>query len=175
MFKINAQTRLVLGALLLAIGLVLPTVFHSFGIAGQVFLPMHIPVLLAGFILGWKYGAAIGFLVPLLTAGVITPGMPPLFPVGLGMAFELAAYGLLTGLLAQRLNMFAALVIAMVGGRLVMGIANAVLFGMAEWAYSFQTFIAGAFVTALPGIIVQLILVPAILAALKRARVFRRF
>ena len=116
---------------------------------------MHIPVLLAGFILGWKYGAAIGF-VPLLTAGIIA-GMRRSFQLA-GMAFELAIW--LTELLAQRLGMFAALVIAMVGGRLVMGIANAVLFGMAGERILFRLY-CRRFVWRCPAI-VQLILVPAI-------------
>lgn len=171
MFEINQQTKLVLAGLLLAIGLILPIVFHSYAIAGSVFLPMHIPVLLTGFICGWKYGLAVGIIVPFLSS--ILAGIPPMFPIAVGMAFELSTYGLVTGILSRRKNIYVTLIAAMVAGRMVLGIANAILFGFfTNNSYTWSMFISGAFVTALPGIIIQLIIIPVILMALKQTKLF---
>ena len=93
--KKNTTLRLVLAALFTALGILLPMVLHPFGISGQVFLPMHVPVLLCGLITGSAYGALTGFIVPLLS-GALT-GMPSIWPVGVSMALELAAYGFLQG------------------------------------------------------------------------------
>lgn len=160
-------------ALCMALGLVLPMLFHMVG-AGPAFLPMHIPVLLCGLLFGWEYGALCGFIVPLLSA--LLTGMPPLFPIGTAMMFELCAYGILTGLFYQKLhwNVYAALIAAMAGGRVVSGIANTVFLGMAGKPYGFSAFLAGSFVTALPGIIIQLVAVPIIILSLEKAQVFRR-
>jgi len=171
MFEINQQTKLVLSGLLLAIGLILPIIFHNFAIAGSVFLPMHIPVLLTGFICGWKYGSAVGIIVPILSS--VLTGRPPMFPMAVGMAFELLTYGLVTGILSRRKNIYATLISAMVAGRIVLGIANAVLIGFfTNDSYTWSMFISGAFVTALPGIIIQLILIPIILTALTKTKLF---
>lgn len=162
----NTVRTLVLSALFLALGLVLPTAFHAIG-AGTVFLPMHIPVLLCGFVCGWQYGAAVGLLTPLISY-VIT-GMPPLFPIGAAMMLELCAYGLLTGLLFKKINVYFSLLAAMLGGRLVSGAANAVLLGMAGKPYGISVFLTSSFVTALPGIVLQLVLIPVLVVALQRA------
>lgn len=162
----KAIRRLVLSALFLALGLVLPSAFHLVG-AGPVFLPMHIPVLLCGCVCGWQYGAVVGFLAPLLSSFT---GMPPLFPTAFAMMFELSAYGFLTGLLYRdrKCNVYLSLICAMLGGRLVSGVANAVLLGAAGKAYGLSAFVAASFVTALPGIILQMILVPLVVLALER-------
>ena len=163
--KKSTTLPLVLAAMFTALGVLLPIALHPFGVTGQALLPMHIPVLLCGFLIGWKYGALVGFIVPLLSS--LFTGMPPAYPVGISMALELAAYGFFAGIIVS-------LVGSMLAGRAVMGIANLVLLGISGKPYLFSTFLTGAFVTALPGIILQLILIPAILLALKKAGTLER-
>lgn len=169
--KISVR-KLVFAALCTAIGLLLPTVFHTFGISGTIFLPMHIPVLLCGFICGWQYGVLCGIVVPLLCS--VLTGRPPLFPVGVAMIFELATYGMLTGLLKDKCSIYIALIGAMLGGRIINGSANVILMGMLGNSYTMQAFLSGAFITALPGIIIQLIVIPALVYSLNRAGVTKQ-
>jgi len=164
--KRYSTLKVVSTALCIALGILLPMFFHLIGFGGPAFLPMHIPVLLSGFICGGPYGLACGLIVPLLSA--VLTGMPPVFPTAIAMMFELGAYGLLSGLLYKKFNVYVSLIGAMLGGRIVSGIANALLMGMAGKAYGFAAFISGSFVTALPGIIIQL--VPLIIIALQRAK-----
>ncbi|HHU49605.1 MAG: ECF transporter S component [Caldicoprobacterales bacterium] len=170
--KKSTTLQLVLAALFTALGILLPAVFHPFGLAGSVFLPMHIPVLLCGFIVGSTYGALTGFIIPFLSNAFTS--MPHLYPTAISMALELAAYGFFAGFLSKRLNVFVSLVGAMLAGRIVMGFANFVLLGLSGDSYIFSTFITAAFVTALPGIIIQLILIPVLLYALKKTDVMKR-
>lgn len=164
--KINTK-HLVLTAFFIALGLALPPIFHVFGTAaGRVLLPMHIPVLLCGFICGWRYGLLCGLVVPFLSSALT--GMPPLFPVAVAMSLELGTYGVISGLLYQKVNIYGALILAMVGGRIVSGLANMALLGFAGKAYGWQVFIAGNFISAMPGIILQLILVPVLVVALAK-------
>jgi thiamine transporter ThiT len=157
-------------ALCMALGLLLPQLFHVIG-AGPVFLPMHIPVLLCGFCFGWQYGLVCGVITPLLSS--ILTGMPPIFPVGLSMMFELGAYGALSGLLYRKfnLNIYIALIGSMLAGRIVSGLASTLFYGMAGKAYGVQIFLAGAFVTSIPGIILQIVIVPLLVIALEKSRV----
>lgn len=171
--KKTTTLQLVLAAMFTALGILLPMVFHLFGNnLGMALLPMHIPVLLCGFIVGSQYGALVGFIVPLLASAFT--GSPPIWPIAISMAFELAAYGFFAGFLSKKFNVFISLIGAMLAGRIVMGIANTILFGIAGIPYAFSGFVTGAFVTALPGIIVQLVLIPIILLALKRTDMMRR-
>ena len=161
--------NMVLTALFIAVGLVLPSFFHFIG-AGAVFLPLHLPVLLCGLVCGWQWGLLCGATLPLLSSMVT--GMPPL-PVACAMTFELAAYGFLTGLLlprcsARRAGLYLALVLSMLGGRLVSGAAQLVLFGLADKPFVWQVFLGGAFVTGLPGILLQLVIVPPLTLAINR-------
>lgn len=162
----SSTLKLVLAGLFIAIGLALPVAFHAMSLSGSIFLPMHIPVLLCGLICGWRYGLVTGIAIPLLSS--VLTGMPPVYPVALAMAFELAAYGTVIGLVSKKLNVFAALIIAMLSGRAVLGIANVALLGLSGKSYAWSAFIAGAFVTALPGIIIQLILVPVIFTVFQK-------
>ena len=168
----SSTLHLVLAAMFTALGVLLPMALHSVPNAGMVFLPMHIPVLLCGFIIGWKYGALVGFIVPLISASIT--GMPPIWPVGVSMALELAAYGFFAGILYEKFNGYISLIGAMLAGRIVMGIANVILLGIAGNTYTFSGFISGAFVTAFPGIIIQLILIPLILIALEKTDVMKK-
>ena len=177
--------KLVLSAMFMAIGLVLPFITGQIQQIGNMLLPMHIPVLLCGLICGWQYGAIVGFILPLLR--YVLFGMPPIFPTGVSMTFELAAYGAVIGLIMQRLsrkntvgdgknyvlNLYLALIGAMLAGRIIWGLVRFILTQATMQPFTLEMFMAGAFLTAVPGIIVQLILIPGIMAALKRAGVFK--
>ena len=166
MKKLSTQ-KIVISGLLAAIGLVLPIAFHAFSISGSIFYH-HIPVLLTGLICGWELGLIVGIIVPLLSS--IITSMPPLFPVAIAMAFELATYGAVIGLVSKKTSTMVSLIVAMLSGRVVLGVANTILLGMAGKSYAWSMFVSGAFVTALPGIIIQIILVPSLFALLKKSR-----
>lgn len=170
----KSTKKIVYAGLFLALGLILPFLTGQIQSIGNKLLPMHIPVLICGFVLGWKYGLVVGFTVPLLRS--ILFGMPPMFPVAIAMAFELATYGLMTGLLYKALpkkNIYTylSLIVSMMLGRIVWGIASMFLFGMAGMEFTKQIFIGGAFLNAIPGIILQLLIVPALVIGLKKSRV----
>lgn len=164
---------MVLSGLFLALCLMLPFLIGQIPSIGSALLPMHLPVLLAGFVLGAPYGAIVGLIAPVLRSVLF--GMPAMFPMAVSMAFELAAYGLLTGLLFRtfpRKNVFIylSLLLSMIGGRLVWGLASYALFSLSGAAFTWKIFVAGAFINALPGIILQIILIPAIIMALRKGK-----
>lgn len=166
--------RLVVSALMLALALVLPYFTGGIPAIGNLLLPMHLPVLLCGFLCGGGVGAGVGLAAPLLRS--LLAGRPEFFPTAFSMAFELAAYGLVSGLVWRRVKhtlpmMYAALVTAMVAGRLVWGAVRFVLAGLTGSSFPFSAFLSGALLTAVPGIIAQLILIPLILTALQKAKV----
>ncbi len=169
----SATKNMITTALCIALGLVLPSAFHLVG-AGSVFLPMHIPVLLCGLLCGWQYGAVCGGIVPLLSS--VVTGMPPIFPTAPAMMLELCAYGCLTGLLYRQLRwpLYPALLGAMLGGRVVSGLANALFLGLAGQPYGITMFLTAAFVTGLPGIAIQILFVPLFVLALQKAGFFPR-
>lgn len=173
MKKENLQ-KLVLSAMFFALGLVLPLLTGQIREIGNMLLPMHLPVLLCGFICGWKYGGIVGFFVPIVRSLIF--GMPVLYPNAVGMAFELLTYGLLTGLLFQKSEvqsakrLFAALLTAVVSGRIVWGIARAVMLGLSDESFTFAMFIANGITNAIPGLILQFTLIPAIILVLKKAK-----
>lgn len=173
--KKETVQNLVFTSMLFSIGLFLPFLTGQIPEIGNMLLPMHLPVLLCGFICGYKYGIFLGAALPLIRSFIF--GMPLLFPSAVTMSFELAAYGFFTGfiyLLFKRKSLSAvyiSLVSAMLLGRVVKGIASAVCYGIADKSYGFALFISGAFLEAIPGIVLQLILVPAILLAIKRVSV----
>lgn len=156
-------------ALYLALAILLPIGFHTFGLAGRIFLPMHVPVLLAGFLVGPVAGITVGLLAPLLSH--LLTGMPPTYAVPL-MTFELAVYGSVAGIAYQkvRLNIYLALIIAMVVGRIVFGLGLLALGLFMDLPYTAAQFFStgGAIVTGLPGIVVQLLIIPVIVKALQR-------
>ena len=164
--------NLTLSAMFLAIGMVLPFLTGQIPQIGNMMLPMHIPVLLCGLICGWQYGAVLGFVLPLLRYLVF--GMPVLFPTGIAMAFELMTYGLVIGLVYSRsrwkciIALYRALISAMIAGRLVWAAAQVILLGVSGSVFTVQMFLAGAFLNAVPGIIIQLVLIPVVMAALGR-------
>ncbi|MFR1050514.1 MAG: ECF transporter S component [Oscillospiraceae bacterium] len=170
--KRSSTRRLVMAALCVALGVVLPMAFHSVPRGGSIFLPMHIPVLLCGLSCGWPYGLACGVLAPLCSS--LITGMPPAAYLP-SMLCELAAYGLISGLLARFLHtgrrsvdLYLQLIGAMLIGRVVYGVMNALVFSAGE--YSMAVFLSGAFVTALPGIVIQLVVLPPLVLLLEKAR-----
>lgn len=175
----SAQVQnLALAALFMAAGLVLPFLTGQIPQIGSMLLPMHLPVLLCGLVCGWQYGALVGAVLPLLR--YLLFGMPPVFPTGVAMCFELAAYGFLAGWLYAHSRwkcvkaLYACLIPAMIGGRLVWGVVEVVLLGLTGSAFTWSAFLAGAVLNAVPGIILQLVFIPAFMVALDRTG-FRRF
>ena len=172
--KVNKKSvqNLVLAALFLAVGAVLPLLTAQVKEIGDSLLPMHIPVMLCAFVCGWKYGASVGLILPFFRSLVF--GMPPIYPNAVWMALELATYGLVIGLmcLSKHKNkpawIYLSLVTAQISGRIVWGIAKAVLLGTQGKAFTFAMFWVGGFADALPGIILQIVLIPLIIIVLNK-------
>lgn len=163
---------LVFAAVCLALCLVLPFLTGQIPQIGSALSPMHIPVLLCGFFCGPWYALAVGLIAPLLRHVLFQ--MPPLYSA-IAMSFELATYGLVAGLLYRALpkktiSIYIALIGAMLAGRVVWGIASLLLVGVTGQPFTWQLFLSGAFITALPGIIVHIVLIPLVVLALRRAR-----
>lgn len=172
--KKSKTVNLVLAALFLALGIVLPFLTAQIPSIGSMLLPMHIPVLICGYVCGWQYGLAVGFVVPLLRSALF--GMPPMYPTAVAMALELAVYGLMTGLLYCKLkkntaSIYISLIGAMIAGRVVWGIARLIMAGLSQSGFTVSAFIAGAITGAIPGIIIQIILIPILIMALRKAKV----
>ena len=171
--KKNNVKNMLLAAMFMAIGLVLPFLTGQIPAIAKALSPMHLPILLCGFICGPLYGAVVGFVTPLLRSVLF--GMPALCPSAVAMAFELVTYGLVTGILYARFQkrdikaVYISLLAAMVLGRIVWGIASLFLYGVKGETFTVAAFFSGALLGVIPGIIVQLILIPAILLALTRA------
>lgn len=172
--KHTSSKRLVLSALFLAIGLVLPFFTGQIPAVGKMLLPMHIPVLLCGLICGWQYGLAVGFVTPLLRSLLFS--MPVFYPTAIGMAFELAVYGAVSGWLYAHSKyqcvkaLYKCLIPAMVAGRVLWGGVMMVLMGISGGVFTWELFIGGAVLNAVPGIVLQLVLIPAVMVLLDRTK-----
>lgn len=168
----NNVKNLILAALLLGFGIVLPFFTMQIKEIGDSLLPMHFTVLLCSLICGWKYGGAVGFATPLLRGLLF--GMPPLYPNGIYMTLELSTYGILTSLLYTKVfknrfwGIYPSLVLSMIGGRIVWGISKAVLLGLGNNTYSFYLFFTEGFIDGFSGIIIQLIFIPLIVKFIER-------
>lgn len=166
--------KISLSAMFLALGLILPFLTGQIREIGNMMLPMHIPVLLCGLICGWQYGLAVGFITPIMRSMIFV--MPVMYPMAIGMAFELAAYGFIVGFLYGRsrwkciVALYRSMLTAMIAGRLVWGLASMILLGINGKAFTMQAFVAGAIFNAIPGIIIQLVLIPLVMVALGRAK-----
>lgn len=163
--------RLVLSGMFLALAIVLPFLTGQIPQIGNALCPMHIPVLLCGFFCGPLYGALTGFIAPLLR--YVLFGMPPLIPTGIAMSFELAAYGSVSAVLWHRLpekrsSIYFALLAAMLSGRIIWGAVRTILYGLGRSPFGWMAFLSGAFLNSVPGIIVQLILIPQLVFALRK-------
>lgn len=171
--KNRTLVRLTVSAMLLALSMLLPFITGNVPKIGNMLCPMHIPVLLCGIICGWQYGAVIGLIAPLLRAVLFSA--PPLFPKGISMALELAVYGAVIGLVyakSKKKNIFSvyfALITAMISGRIVWGAARFILARLSGSEFTWEMYLSGALLTAIPGIISQLVLIPVIVAALQKA------
>lgn len=164
----NPATRLIVRtALFLALAVIIPIAFHQFGMAGRYFLPMHIPVLLAGCIGGPVSGFIVGLLAPGLS--FLLTGMPPTYAVPL-MSVELPLYGLAAGLFyfRLRLNVYVALLAALIIGRIGFVVGLLILGFFLELPYGIREYITVALVQGLPGIVIQIVLVPTIVSAVMR-------
>ena len=169
--KLTPVKKLVFTAVCAALCLVLPMAFHTVPNAGTIFLPMHIPVLLCGLICGWPYGGVCGLIGPLISS--LVTGMPPAAMLP-SMMVECCAYGFTAGLLMKYVHtkravadLYISLVSAMVVGRAVAGFAKAWIFtpGISPFAW-----VTTSLVTGIPGIVIQLLLMPMIVLALTKAK-----
>jgi riboflavin transporter FmnP len=164
--------KLTYSALYMAIALILPFVTGQIPEIGAMLCPMHIPALLCGFMCGWPWGVAVGFISPLLRSVMF--GMPAMFPAAIAMAFELAVYGGMAGLLYSRLPrkkwmIYAVLLISMIAGRVVWGAVQALLAGLSGNSFTWTLFLMGAVINAIPGIIMQLALIPVLVVTMDKA------
>ncbi|MGE4353578.1 MAG: ECF transporter S component [Oscillospiraceae bacterium] len=171
MDRMSAVKKSIITAVCLALCVVLPQAFHAIPNAGSVYLPMHIPVILSGLICGWPYGLLCGLAGPALST--LFTGMPPVAYLP-AMLVECVVYGFICGIMMQVIrtknlyaDLYISLVAAMLTGRVIAGIVKALIFAAGN--YSMAAWTTGYFVTGLPGIIIQLILIPSVVFALMKA------
>lgn len=170
--------RLLITAILLAVGMVLPFLTGQLQSFGQLISPLHIPAFICGLTCGWGWGAALGLVLPILRGLIF--GMPPFPAVGLPMAFELMFYGLVSGIAYPMLRkafkdkrlvaMLIAMVIAMIVGRCAGGVAKAIMMGVQGQGYAFSVFFASYFTGTAVGAVIHLIVCPLIVLALEKAK-----
>lgn len=167
--------KLILSALFLAVGIILPFITMQIPTIGNMLCPMHIPVLLCGFVCGGPYGLAVGLMTPLVRS--MLTGFPTLYPTAISMSIELAVYGGLTGALYSKATgrgkgirgIYLVLLASMLSGRVVWGVASWILYRIVGNVFTWQIFAAQAFVNAIPGIVLQLVLIPMIVRRLQKA------
>ena len=164
--------RLALAAMFLAIGMLLPMLTGQIKEIGDSLLPMHLAVMLCGIICGWEYGLGVGLILPFLRS--VSFGMPPIYPNAVWMSLELATYGFVIGLMyamrkkESRWYIFLCLLCSQIAGRVVWGVAKALLLGIGSETFGFKAFIVGGFVDAIPGILLQFIVIPIVLRLVAR-------
>ncbi|MBO4880892.1 MAG: ECF transporter S component [Firmicutes bacterium] len=172
-FLLNTRMqKMIYSALYLAVALVLPFVTGQIPEIGSMLSPMHIPVLLCGFVCGWQWGLGVGLIAPLLRSMLF--GMPPLYPTAIAMTFELPVYGAVAGILYRLLPkktwaIYVSLITAMICGRVVWGAARYVLAGLSGTEFPMSAFLAGAVFNAVPGIVLHIILIPVLVRVLQKA------
>lgn len=169
----STTKKLCISAICAAFCCVLPPLFHAVAL-GSALSPLHLPVLLCGLLCGWNYGLLCGVVGPVLSC--LISGMPS-FPMLITMIPELCVYGVLCGLLMKWIrtrhicaDLYLSLVPAMLAGRVVGGVANALVYASGAQSYSLALWAGSYFAATLPGIIVQLILLPGIVLVLTKAR-----
>ena len=171
MTRINDIKKLTLSAMFLALAFVMPFLTGQIPQIGSMLCPMHMPVLLCGFFCGAPWGLGVGFVAPILRSIVL--GMPPMFPIAFCMAFELAAYGFVAGWLhdklpKQKVYVYISLLCAMVIGRLIWGAVMFCCMGFDISKFGLSAFLAGALLNAIPGIILQILLIPVLVITLEK-------
>ena len=170
--KEKAIKNLTLSAMFAGIGMVLPFFTGQIPQIGNMMLPMHLPVFLCGLICGWEWGAMVGFVLPVMRSVIFA--QPVLYPMAVAMAFELMTYGAVAGYLYNRskwqciVALYRSLIAAMLTGRAVWGVMEVILLGIEGNTFTFEAFVAGAFLNSLPGIAIQLVFIPAVMVALDR-------
>lgn len=165
--------KIITSGVCLALCLILPFFTGQIPQIGSMLSPMHIPVLICGLACGWPYGLITGLIAPILRSLLF--GMPLLFPTATAMAFELAAYGGMSGFLYKILPkriifLYTSLIGAMLFGRIIWGIAMLILMGVTGSAFTFQAFLSGAITNAAAGIICHILIIPPIVMALNKAQ-----
>lgn len=176
MKKQTKLIKLTLAALFLALSYVMPFLTGQIPEIGAMLCPLHIPVILCGYICGPVWGLTVGFCAPLFRS--LTLGMPPLFPTAVCMAFELATYGVIAGLMHKKLPrkkiyIYISLLTSMIIGRIVWGTAMFICVGIKGGGFTFSAFLSGAFIDAIPGIILQIILIPLLVMVLDTSKLLK--
>ncbi len=171
MKKRNSLLNMVLSAMFIAIGIVLPFITGNVTETGKMLCPMHLPIFICGAVCGWQWGLAAGILTPLIRSLLFSA--PVMYPTAVCMALELATYGLVVGLMLKWLTgridrlgaVYISITTAMLIGRLVLGISHFTMYGMFGTPYSWDIFIASAFVQSLPAIVIQFAILPPVIFA----------
>jgi len=164
--------KMILSAMFIAMGIILPFLTGQIPTIGQMLLPMHIPVFLCGMICGSQYGLIIGAILPLLR--FVLWGVPVFYPTAIAVAFELATYGFVSGILYNRMKhknvyaVYGAMIPAMIIGRIIRGCMELILLGIKGDTYTVQIFFASVILVAVPGIVLQLVLIPILMSVLRR-------
>ena len=169
--------NMIFASLFIAIAFVLPFLTGQIPEIGSMLCPMHVPILICGFICGWKWGLLVGLVSPLLRSLIL--GMPTLFPTAICMAIELGVYGLLTGIFynilpKKKIWIYLSLIISMIIGRIVWGFVMLVVMNITGDVFTFNMFIASTIINSLPGIILQIILVPILVMLLEKVEIVKK-
>ena len=163
-----------LAAMFLSLGMLLPLFTGQIKEIGDSLLPMHIPVMLCGLLCGWQYGAAVGLILPFLRSVIFT--MPPIYPNAVWMSFELATYGFVIGLMYSKIKkkntftLYLSLIVSMISGRIVWGVSKNILLGLGGKTFTVNMFFIGGIIDAVPGIILQLIIIPIIIKVIENCQ-----
>ncbi|WP_411678831.1 ECF transporter S component [Clostridium thailandense] len=169
MKRVSNLQQMIRASLLIALGLILPYLFHGVKDAGTVFLPMHIPILIGAFILQPYYALCVGVLTPLLSH--IFTGMPP-FPFVYIMIFELASYGLFISIFYNKfkIGVYPSLISGMILGRIINILGTFVLLHIImSKPFNLGVVASGLFLKGLPGIVIQIVLIPIIVYAVQKS------
>ncbi len=174
--KSNKIYKIALAAMFLALAYVLPFLTGQIPKIGSMLCPMHIPVIICGFVCGGPLGMTVGFIAPFLRS--LTLGMPVLFPNAVCMAVELAVYGLVSGLMhkvlpKKKAYIYCSLLISMIAGRIVWGIAMLICMGIKGGSFTFAAFVTRAITNAIPGIILQIVLIPIVVVLLQNTKILK--
>ncbi len=169
--------KIALSSMFLALSFVLPFFTGQIPEIGSMLCPMHIPVIICGYVCGAPWGLIIGFIAPLFRSLIMS--MPPLFPTALSMAFELATYGFMSGFLFKKLPktnlyIYIDLIISMVTGRIVWGVVTFILMGLDIEKFGFSVFFTSAILNAIPGIILQIVLIPVLIIIINKSRIIKK-
>ncbi len=158
--------NITVSAICLSLAMVLPFITGQIPQIGAMLAPMHLPIIICGLLCSPMYGLIIGLLSPLLRFVIF--GMPPLFPIGIAMSFELATYGLVASLLYKKYGIYKSLITTMILGRMIWGITMAGIAGFSDISFGLNAFFTVAFINSFPGIMIQIVFIPVIIKAIKR-------